>query len=66
MRHIPREKKRKAKRSLKKILETIEPYLPPKPKAPARVCEDWELAKTSTLESRPAGGIERPKHHKAV
>jgi len=46
-----RKKERESKLSLKKMLETLEPYLPPKPKSKQLPCGEWEIAGSSISEN---------------
>ena len=44
------KKKRRAKRSLKKMLEIIEPFLPPKPRSKQLQCSEWEPSEIAVSE----------------
>jgi hypothetical protein len=54
-----KERERKARHSLKKMLDVLEPYLPPKPQSTPPPREDWQPADTSTSENLPIGSKDR-------
>ena len=66
MKNLSTKKEREAKNSLKKMLEILEPYLPPKPKLSKQPCEDWQPAGGSTPETELSDRRYRPEHRESL
>jgi hypothetical protein len=61
-----KKKAQEAGRSLRKMLEILQPYLPPKPEPRKPPCEDWQISESSTPETTPTGDHEKPKHRESL
>lgn len=66
MANEPKKKAHEAGRSLRKMLEILQPYLPPKPKPREPLCEDWQISESSTPETSPPSNGETPKHRESL